>query len=135
MKTFPFMTSKQSIILLRIAVALFLMAHGLIRIYLGTVGGVGDFLNFTGLFDWSSTGMGITVFEIIGGAAMALGFYVRWIASVFMIQLIMGIFLVHLEKGWFVVGASQGGVEYSALLLVCLMVISAHHYGKQQGLH
>jgi len=55
------------------------------------------------------------VFEIIGGAAMTLGFYVRWIAAVFMIQLIMGIFLVHLEKGWFVVGASLGGVEYSAL--------------------
>ena len=116
MKAFPFITPKQSIILLRIAVALFLMAHGLIRIYLGTVGGFGEFLN-SRLFDWSSTGMGITVFEIIGGAAMALGFYVRWIAAVFMIELIMGIFLVHLEKGWFVVGATQGGVEYSALLL------------------
>ena len=105
------------------------MAHVLIRIYLGTVGGFGEFLNLQG-FVIGVLAWGITVFEIIGGAAMALGFYVRWIASVFMIQLIMGIFLVHLEKGWFVVDASQGGVEYSALLLVCLMVISAHHYGK-----
>ena len=48
MKTFPFITSKQSIILLRIAAALFLMAHGLIRIYLGTVGGFGEFLNSKG---------------------------------------------------------------------------------------
>ncbi|HEY5917507.1 MAG TPA: DoxX family protein [Chryseolinea sp.] len=135
MKTFPFITSKQSIILLRIAVALFLMAHGLIRIYLGTVGGFGEFLNSKGFLIGVPLAWGITGFEIIGGAAMALGFYVRWIAAVFMIQLIMGIFLVHLEKGWFVVGASQGGVEYSALLLVCLMVISAHHFGKQQGLH
>ncbi len=45
MKTFSFITPKQSIILLRVAVALFLMAHGLIRIYLGTVGGFGEFLN------------------------------------------------------------------------------------------
>jgi len=69
-KTFPFITSKQSIILLRIAVALFLMAHG---IYLGTVGGFGEFLDSNGFFIGVPLAWGITVFEIAGGAAMAWG--------------------------------------------------------------
>jgi putative oxidoreductase len=131
-KTFPFITPRQSITLLRVAVSLFLMAHGLIRIYLGTVGGFGEFLNSKGFFIGVPLAWAITIFEIAGGAAMALRFYVKWIAAVFMIELTMGIFLVHLPNGWFVVGATQGGMEYSALLLLALIVISAHHYGKRQ---
>ena len=127
MKAFPFITPKQSIILLRVAVSMFLMAHGLIRVYLGTVGGFGEFLNTKGFIVGVPLAWGITIFEIAGGAAMAFGFYVKWIAAVFMIELIMGIFLVHLANGWFVVGATQGGMEYSVLLLVVLTVISAHH--------
>jgi putative oxidoreductase len=132
MKTFPFITSKQSIILLRIAVALFLMAHGLIRIYLGTVGGFGEFLDSKGFLIGVPLAWGITVFEIAGGAVMAWGLYASWIAAVFMIELTIGIFLVHLPNGWFVVGASQGGMEYSVLLLFTLIVISAHHGGERQ---
>jgi putative oxidoreductase len=132
MKTFPFITSKQSIILLRIAVALFLMAHGLIRIYLGTVGGFGEFLDSKGFLIGVPLAWGITVFEIAGGAVMAWGWYASWIAAVFMIELTIGIFLVHLPNGWFVVGASQGGMEYSVLLLFTLIVISAHHGGERQ---
>jgi putative oxidoreductase len=132
MKTFPFITSKQSIILLRIAVALFLMAHGLIRIYLGTVGGFGEFLDSKGFLIGVPLAWGITVFEIAGGAVMAWGLYASWIAAVFMIELTIGIFLVHLPNGWFVVGASQGGMEYSVLLLFTLIVISAHQGGERQ---
>jgi putative oxidoreductase len=128
MKAFPFIAPRQSIILLRVAVSLFLMAHGLIRVYLGTVGGFGEFLNSKGFFIGVALAWAITVFEIVGGATMALGYYVKWIAAVFMIELTMGIFLVHLPNGWFVVGATPGGMEYSALLLLVSIVIAAHHH-------
>ena len=117
MKAFPFIQPKQSIILLRIAVSVFLMAHGLIRIYLGTVGGFGEFLNSKGFFIGVPLAWAITAFEIAGGAMMALGLYVNWIAGLFMIELTIGIFLVHLPNGWFVVGATQGGMEYSAVIV------------------
>jgi putative oxidoreductase len=99
---------------------------------LGTVGGFGEFLDSKGFLIGVPLAWGITVFEIAGGAVMAWGLYASWIAAVFMIELTIGIFLVHLPNGWFVVGASQGGMEYSVLLLFTLIVISAHHGGERQ---
>jgi len=61
---------------------------------------------------------------------MAAGYFVRWIAAIFIIELLVGIFLVHLQNGWFVVGATQGGMEYSVLLIICLVVIAAHDKRK-----
>ena len=73
---------------------------------------------------------GITCFEIVGGATMAAGYFVRWIAAIFITELLVGIFLVHLQNGWFVVGATQGGMEYSVLLIISLLVIAAHDRKK-----
>jgi putative oxidoreductase len=42
----------------------------------------------------------------------------------------MGIVLVHAQNGWFVVGPSTGGVEYSILLLLALIVIASRE-GKK----
>ena len=109
MKTFPYMSAAQSRKLLRIAVSVFLMAHGITRIYLGTVGGFGEFLNSKGFIVGEMLAWTITIFEILGGAAMALNYFTRWIAAVFMIELATGIILVHAPQGWFVVGATLGG--------------------------
>ena len=48
MRSFPFIERRQAVVLLRVAVSLFMMAHGLMRLYLGTVGGFGEFLNSKG---------------------------------------------------------------------------------------
>lgn len=61
---------------------------------------------------------------------IAFGLFVKWIAAVFIIELITGIFLVHLPNGWFVVGATQGGMGYSTLLIIALIVTAAHHSGN-----
>jgi len=61
---------------------------------------------------------------------MAAGYFVRWIAAIFITELLVGIFLVHLQNGWFVVGATQGGMEYSVLLIISLLVIAAHDRKK-----
>ena len=125
MKTFPFIRPEQAKILLRVAVSVFLIAHGLTRTYLGTVGGFGEFLNSKGLLVGGVLAWGVTIFEIAGGATMASGYFVRWIAAIFMIELCVGIILVHAQNGWFVVGATQGGMEYSVLLIISLIVIAA----------
>jgi len=127
MKTFPYISAAQSRKLLRIAVSLFLVAHGVTRIYLGTVGGFGGFLNSKGFVIGEILAWAVTIFEIAGGATMALNYFVRWIAAVFMIELATGMILVHAPQGWFVVGATLGGMEYSVLLIICLLLIAAHH--------
>ena len=130
MRSFPFIERGQAVVLLRVVVSLFMMAHGLMRLYLGTVGGFGEFLNSKGFIIEGLLAWTITIFEIAAGATMAFGLFVKWIAAAFIIELITGIFLVHLPNGWFVVGATQGGMEYSTLLIIALIVIAAHHSGN-----
>ena len=125
MKFFPFLSTAQWLNVLRIAISLFMVAHGVIRIYAGTVGGFGGFLESKGFPFGGSIAWGITGFEIVGGITLALGFFRPWIAAVFILQLLMGIVLVHAANGWFVVGYTSGGVEYSVLLILCFLLVAS----------
>lgn len=66
----------------------------------------------------------ITIVEIVGGALLAAGMFVLPLCAWFAFQLLMGIYLIHGRVGWFVVGAGRNGVEYSVLLMLCLIVIA-----------
>lgn len=48
MRSFPFISLSQSLIVFRIVVALLLAAHGAMRLNEGTVNGFGEFLNSKG---------------------------------------------------------------------------------------
>jgi putative oxidoreductase len=123
-RIFP-VNEKLAVILLRIVVGLLLAAHGCIRIYAGTVNDFGGFLNNKGFPAGYFIAWFLTVFEIAGGLLMALGYVTKGIACIFIIELLAGILLVHAANGWFVVGYQSGGMEYSVLLIVCLIVIAA----------
>jgi len=125
MKNFPFTSETTALKLLRIIAGLILTAHGSIRLYAGTVNGFGEFLNSQGFMIGVAIAWFLTIFEIAGGLLMAAGFFKKWIAAVFIIELLMGIILVHAGNGWFVVGYQSGGVEYSVLLIIVLLVIAA----------
>ncbi|HEY6506193.1 MAG TPA: DoxX family protein [Chitinophagaceae bacterium] len=125
MKKFPFITIPQSLTMLRVLVSGLMMAHGAIRMAVATVGGFGEFLNSKGFVIGTAIAWFLTIFELAGGLVMAAGFFVKWIAAVFIIELIMGIILVHASNGWFVVGYQNNGVEYSVLLIFSLIVIAA----------
>ncbi len=109
----------------RVVLALLLAAHGVMRIFAGTVDDFGVFLDSRGFLVGTGIAWFLTVFEIAGGICMALGFLVRWIAAIFMVEIAMGIVLVHGKNGWFVVGHQAGGVEYSVLILVSLLLVAA----------
>ena len=125
MQRFPFITVSQMLIIFRIVVALLLVAHGVMRLSAGTVNGFGEFLNSKGFLIGPAIAWFITLFEIVGGLILAAGYFVKWIAAVFIIEIAMGIILVHAKNGWFVVGAQLNGVEYSVLLIFSLLLIAA----------
>jgi putative oxidoreductase len=125
MKSFPFLTTDQYQVVLRITASVIMALHGIARAYLGTVDDFGVFLNAKGFMIGAVIAWGITIFEIAGGIALALGYYKRIISAVFVFNLFMGIVLVHLKNGWFVVGHSLGGVEFSMLLIVCFLTIAS----------
>ena len=107
-----------------------LIIHGVSRILHDGVGGFGGFLDSQGFPGGTVIAWGITLFEIAAGLLMALGYYTRWIAAVFILELAMGIVLVHAQHGWFVVGGGSNGMEYSVLLISCLVVIAAQSKGR-----
>ena len=125
MKSFPFISSDHSLVLLRIAVALIMMAHGIMRLIVNSLSGFGEFLTSKGFPLGEMLAWGITIFELAGGVLLIIGIYRRWVALILIIELITGIILVHAKNGWFVVGHQSGGVEYSVLLIICLIVIAA----------
>ncbi|MCZ8215630.1 MAG: DoxX family protein [Cyclobacteriaceae bacterium] len=116
----------QSLILLRIMVCTCMIAHASQRFYFNSINGFGDFLNAKGFLIGVPLAWGITLFELIGGLAMLLNYFTKWISLIWAFQLLVGIVLVHAQHGWFVVGPSTGGVEYSLLLIVALIVVHAH---------
>jgi putative oxidoreductase len=45
----------------------------------------------------------------------------------------MGIVLVHARNGWFVVGYSDGGAEYSTLLILCFLLVASTDPSNRQS--
>jgi putative oxidoreductase len=130
MKTFPIPKTRHLLIALRILIGLIMVSHGAMRIYVGTVGGFGEFLSSSGFPAGTVIAWGITVFEISGGLTLAAGHLLRWLPLCFAFEHIMGIVLVHAPRGWFVVGHSVGGAEYSSLLLLCFLLIASTGWNK-----
>jgi putative oxidoreductase len=125
MKRFPIITSETALLIFRMAVSGILMAHGIMRIMAGTVDDFGNYLDSRGFMIGHAIAWFLTLFEIIGGLCIALGFLVRWVAAIFIIEHFFGIILVHAPNGWFVVGHQSGGVEFSVLIIFSLLTIAA----------
>jgi putative oxidoreductase len=121
---------RRAFVVLRIAVALLLIIHGIARIWLGIVDDFGDFLDSLGFPFGVVIAWIITLVEIGGGITLAVGFFVRPLAIWFAVQLLIGIALVHVSEGWFVVGAGRNGMEYSVLLIVALALLAWTNIGR-----
>ena len=58
---------------------------------------------------------------------LAWGRWVTPIALVFSVIYACGLWLVHAPAGWFVVGLGRNGMEYSVLILACLLANAWAH--------
>lgn len=125
MKKFPFISLNNALILLRVVIAILFIAHAVVRITNGTVSQFAGFLAEKGFLMSTATVWGITLFEIIGGVTMLLGYFTKWIALGFILLLIIGIAIIHAQLGWFVGEHGTGGMEYSVALIFALIVIAA----------
>jgi len=119
--------SRLALTILRVAVATLLFVHGAARVFLGGVAPFGEFLSSKGLPAGGAIALTLTLVELAGGAALALGYVVVPLCAWFAVELLAGIALVHSREGWFVVGAGRNGVEYSVLLIVSLVAIAIGH--------
>lgn len=125
MPTFPFLSLKNGIVLLRISLALVFLTHAIVRITNGSIPQFGQFLTAKGLPAGTLLVWLINIFEIVGGLLLALGRYVRWLSAGFIGLLLVGILLIHASRGWFVGEHGTGGSEYSVILIVAFLVVAA----------
>ncbi|MFA6056751.1 MAG: DoxX family protein [Taibaiella sp.] len=122
---FPFISLYRALILLRISVAGIFLAHAIVRIFDGTIERFAGFLSGKGfpfalIIVWL-----ITAYEIIGGVLLIIGKLTKWISLGFIILLLSGIIIIHVANGWFVGEHGSGGIEYSFILIIALVVIAA----------
>lgn len=117
-----------AIVVIRIFLAATMIIHAIARINAGGVAPFGEFLTISGFPLGLYLAWAITIFEIVGGIILAVGYFVPVLALIFAIQLMLGIVLVHAKEGWFVVGLGRNGMEYSVLLIVSFLAIAFAHY-------
>ena len=108
--------------IVRVAAAATMVIHGVTRLFLG-VPGFGQYLDSQGIPAGPVVAWVLTLVEIGGGLALALGFFARPLALWFAVELAVGIAMVHARDGWFVVGAGRNGAEYSVVLIACFVSV------------
>jgi len=99
---------------LRAALGVMFIAHAWLKVAVFTVPGFAAFLGQVGLptvLAWP-----IIAAEVVGGIAILVGFYSRWVA-VALLPVLLGAVMVHAPNGWLFT-AANGGWEYPAFLAV-----------------
>ena len=99
---------------LRVALGTMFIAHALLKYLVFTVPGFEGFLGQVGLP--TALAWPIVLAELLGGAAIVLGFHGRW-ASLFLLPVLLGATMIHAPNGWLFT-AANGGWEYPAFLVV-----------------
>lgn len=107
-----------AIALLRIALGVMTLAHGLLKVFVFTPAGTVGYFESLGL-------PGIVAYltilaEVGGGLALILGVYTRWV-SLALVPILLGATWVHLGNGW-VFSNAGGGWEFPAFWTLVLLV-------------
>lgn len=112
----------------RILLSGIIAAHGWARWFSDAVDPFGAWLDGQGFPFGLAIAYFITALEILGTPLLALGRFTVSLCLLYAAVYIVGIFLVHAPEGWFVVGLGRNGMEYSVLLVVCLLGIAYQHF-------
>ncbi|MET0466783.1 MAG: DoxX family protein [Chitinophagaceae bacterium] len=130
-RTFPFIPASVMQPVLRCSVALVFFLHAMVRVFNNTIPQFAGFLENAGLPFGKVIVVTITAFEIAGSVLLAIGVWVRLISAALFVLLLIGIILIHWANGWFVGEHGVGGMEYSFVLMITLMVVAANGTGHR----
>lgn len=116
---------------IRVALALVLLVHPLSRLVKGHVPDFGAWLSSQGFVMGTAAAYTITLLECCSGLALLARRWVLLGCLGFITVLTGGIVMVHGREGWFVVGGGRNGVEYSVMLIACLVGLILAHLPKR----
>ena len=129
-KRYPFVDPAGAQALLRVVVAVLFMAHAVVRIVNGSIPPFAGFLAREGWPFALALVWSVTAAEIVCGALLIAGCWVRWATAPLALIAAMGIVIIHWDRGWFVGEHGTGGMEYSVALLAALCVVAAGDAGS-----
>ena len=108
-------------LILRMTMATVFLSHGIVRTALDRVTPFGKAFDAWGFPYGIYWAWGVTLWELVGGVLLLIGWKPHLVPLVFVVQMAFGIWLVHLRHGWFVVGHGANGMEYSVTLIAALL--------------
>ena len=112
-------TAPYAIFLLRASLGILFIAHGLLKVLVFTLPGTAQFFSSVGLPGFMA--YPVTFVEIVGGIALLVGFYSRWVAIALFPILLVATFKVHWASGWLFTN-ENGGWEFPALFGIATLV-------------
>lgn len=110
--------SDYAAVVLRMALGIMFIAHGLLKVMVFTLPGTVGFFESVGFPGWSAY---IVTFAEIGGGLLLLSGIATRAVSLALLPVLLGATYVHLGNGW-VFSNANGGWEYPAFLSVTLVV-------------
>jgi len=114
-------TAPYAAFLLRLALGVMFLAHGLTKLLVFTPAGTAQFffsVGFPGFLAYP-----VIAFEVIGGIFLILGIVPRWVAAVAAVQLLFAS-SVHWGNGWAFAAPNGGGWEYPVFLAVAAAALA-----------
>jgi putative oxidoreductase len=102
-------------LLLRLALGIMFLAHGLTKLFVFTPVGTAGFFTSVGFPGFLA--YPVIAFEVIGGAMLVIGVFARWVAAIAVVQLLVAS-SVHWANGWEFAAPNGGGWEYPVFLAV-----------------
>lgn len=113
-------TAPYAALLLRLALGIMFLAHGITKLVVFTPAGTAKFFESVGFAGWLA--YPIIAFEIVAGALLILGIFSRWVAVVAAIELFVAS-TVHFANGWTFTNPG-GGWEYPVFLAVAAAALA-----------
>jgi putative oxidoreductase len=110
-------------LVLRLALCALVFIHGVWRATQGGVAPFGAWLKSQGIPIGDQLAIGVTGYELVAAPLLAFGVLRPLLATIFAAIYATGMIMVHMPFGWFVVGAGRNGMQYSALLIVCFLLV------------
>ena len=119
-------------ILLRIAVAIILLSHGIPGMFDNGINDFGNlYLNQVGFAPFGvAIAWAIKISHVVCAVLLLLNKYIVAAGTITIIILIAGIVMVHYPEGWFVVGGGRNGMEYNFLLIAVIVSLMLPHILK-----
>jgi len=125
-------------LMLRVTMGVLFILHGIyLKMFVFTMAGAGQYFASMGLPGWFA--WVVMIYETLGGMALILGVYTRWVAIVLGVHLLFVAYLGHGANGW-AFANKDGGWEYPvfwaiACFSLALIGSGAHALRSDDGVY